>query len=58
MSEENFYTELEHLINKYCIENESNTPDFMLAEYILNCLKTFSTTINKRDAWYGINEKM
>lgn len=33
----NFKSELEKLINRYSQENKSNTPDFILCEYILNC---------------------
>lgn len=40
------------LINKYSMENDSNTPDFILAEYLSNCLKIFNTTIQKRSDYY------
>lgn len=48
-----FEKELQNLINKHSVENESNTPDFILAKYIDGCLKTFSTTVKERDQWYG-----
>lgn len=48
-----FVKELEQLINKYSIENESDTPDFILAEYIRGVLNAFNKTIGKREAWYG-----
>ena len=51
--EDKFIKELETLINKYSMENDSNTPDFILAEYLSNCLKTFNTTLQRREAWYG-----
>ena len=47
-----FEKELESLINRYSKENESNTPDFILAEYIKGCLKVYAETINKRDNWF------
>jgi hypothetical protein len=47
-----FERELESLINRHCKENESNTPDFLLAEYIQGCLKVYTETINKRDKWF------
>jgi hypothetical protein len=53
--ETKFQTELEQLINKYSIESESNTPDFILAEYLGNCLNTFNTAIQRRETWYGRN---
>jgi len=54
--ENKFEKELEQLINKYSMENDSNTPDFILAEYLSNCLKTFNTTIQRREDWYGRNK--
>ena len=35
------------------VENESNTPDFLLAEYLLDVLKAYTTLNNKRELWYG-----
>lgn len=49
-----FEKELEGLINRYSMENGSNTPDFLLAEYLRNCLDHFDLMINKRDKWYGV----
>jgi len=48
-----FEKELESLINKYSQENNSNTPDFILAEYLSGCLKTWNESIKKRDNWYS-----
>lgn len=48
-----FENELELLINKYSKENESDTPDFVLAEYLKGCLDIYSETVQKRDKWYG-----
>ena len=45
--------ELQHLLNKFSIENGSNTPDFMLANYLVDCLKTFDSIVNAREQWYG-----
>lgn len=45
--------ELEHLINKFSRENESDTPDFILAEYIMGCLGAYETAVNARGKWYG-----
>ena len=47
-----FQKELEHLINRFCLENESDTPDFILAEYIMGCLTAYETAVNKRGKWY------
>lgn len=48
-----FQTELRKLLNRHSMENDSNTPDFILAEYMLNCLKAFNTATQQRETWYG-----
>lgn len=48
-----FEKELEILINKYSKENDSNTPDFIIKDYLLKCLDTFNSTTNSREKWYG-----
>lgn len=53
MKEDKFSKELEQLINKYSKENDSNTPDFILASYINDCLLAFSNAVSNRDGWYG-----
>lgn len=47
-----FRKELEQLINKCSMENGSDTPDFILAEYLVDCLKTFDKAIMTREKWY------
>ncbi len=48
-----FEEKLEGLINQCCIENESDTPDFILAEYILGCLDNYTKAVRTRDRWFG-----
>lgn len=48
-----FKKELVELINKHSIENGSDTPDFILAEYINGCLENFNTITLQREKWYG-----
>ena len=48
-----FGKELEALINKHCQENASNTPDYLLAQYLLGCLAAFNTVVQQRETWYG-----
>jgi len=48
-----FKRELTQLINKYSKDNDSNTPDYILAEYLINCLNAFTiakNTIDERNA--------
>ena len=48
-----FQNELEALINRYSRENDSNTPDFILAQYVENCLANFDRAVQQRETWYG-----
>lgn len=45
--------EIEQAINSNSLENESNTPDFILAEYLSDCLRMFDKAVNRREEWYG-----
>lgn len=47
-----FLKELEQLLNRYSIEKYSDTHDFLLAEYLSNCLKVFEIAVKKRDLLY------
>lgn len=40
------------LLNKHSAENGSNTADFILAEYLLGCLRAFDAAVNAREVWY------
>ena len=48
-----FQRELESLINRHSAENDSDTPDFILATYLARCLETFNDAVNSREVWYG-----
>ncbi|MFA5431212.1 MAG: hypothetical protein WC329_08645 [Candidatus Omnitrophota bacterium] len=49
-----FKKELEQFINRHNVESGSNTPDWILAQYLAACLDAFDTTTRMRDAWYGV----
>ena len=53
----NFEQELTQLLNKYSKENDSNTPDFILSEYLQGCLNTYNKTLKARDKWFNIDEQ-
>ena len=53
MSEAQFRVDLEHLINCQSVENGSDTPDFILADYLTDCLKAFDRAVKAREKWYG-----
>jgi hypothetical protein len=45
--------ELEDIVNRYSEENRSDTPDWILANYIIACLDAFNGAIFSREIWYG-----
>ena len=47
-----FEKELEQVINMHSEENASNTPDFILAQYLLACLAAWNTGVQQRENWY------
>ena len=46
-----FQNELETLINSHSMENGSNTPDFILAKYLMGCLAVYETAVNAKTKW-------
>lgn len=62
-----FYTELRELINRYSKENGSDTPDFVLAEYLNQSLKIFDYAVRYREStktliepaeWGGVGNEL
>lgn len=51
-----FRTELEGVINSWSKEAGSNTPDFILATYLVACLKAFDEATQARTDWYAMKE--
>ena len=49
--------DLEHALaealNRFSAENGSNTPDWILAQYLLGCLAAWNQGIRQRETWYG-----
>ena len=46
--------DIETAINRANAESGSNTPDFILAEFLTACLKSFDDAVKMRDQWYGM----
>lgn len=46
------------IINKHSLENDSNTPDFILAEYLWDCLMSANILIGARSVWYNTDNKI
>lgn len=53
MPKGNLEGDLQALLNSYSLENKSNTPDFILAQYLLDCLEAYDRAIVHRAEWYG-----
>lgn len=49
--------DLEHALasalNRFCAENASNTPDWILAQYLIGCLAAWNIATQQRDAVAG-----
>lgn len=52
-----FKQALTTLINQYSKENDSDTPDFILAKFLTDTLKAFNKATNRREEWYGNDEE-
>lgn len=47
--------QIEGAINSCGAENGSNTPDYILAQYLINCLEAFDYATKARDDWYKVH---
>ena len=45
--------DIETAINRHSAENGSDTPDFILAEYLIACLAAYDQAVTAREKWYG-----
>lgn len=54
MTKTDFTKELSALLNRACLENDSNTPDYILAEYLMDVLDAYARVTTKRDEWWGL----
>lgn len=55
MEESKLQKELAELLKRHSMENLSNTPDFVLAQFILTCLAAWNYGVSERDRWYGVH---
>jgi len=47
-----FERELQDLLNRHSKENDSDTPDFVLAAYLQDCLNAFERATRHRERWH------
>lgn len=48
-----FRRELASVLNRFSMENASDTPDFLLADYLIDCLRALDTAVRARERYYG-----
>ena len=48
-----FESHLSNMLNHFSLENGSDTPDFILAHYMVCCLSAFNDAVRKRNKWYA-----
>jgi hypothetical protein len=44
---------LSDLVNRLSLENGSNTPDWILGQYLCSCLKAFDAAVQQRETYYN-----
>ena len=52
-NETTFRDDIRDVINSHARETGSNTPDFILAKYLTDCLDAFENASNWRQYWYS-----
>ena len=52
-SNENLKLQLSKIMNNYGIDTERNTPDYILAEYLIDCLKSYKKIQDANMSWHG-----
>lgn len=45
--------DLSDVLNRHSQENQSDTPDFILASFLTYCLQAFDVHVRAREDWYG-----
>jgi hypothetical protein len=53
MINEELTDELASLLNRYSVDNDTNTPDFILAEMVAEFLQVYASSTVKRERWFG-----
>jgi len=53
MSSLDLRKDIQHVLNSHSAENGSDTPDFILADYLLSCLAAYDAAMQCRETWHG-----
>ena len=54
MDDENLKQELSKIMNTHGIDNECSTPDHILAEYLIDCLKSYKKIHDANRTWHRL----
>lgn len=49
------FEELRGLLNRYSCDGDSNTPDFILVNYLIGCLNSYKEAVKDTAKWFGNN---
>lgn len=58
MNDKELRKELRSFVNRYNLENGSDTPDYILANYLYDCLQAFDDATKARTEWYAHDSLM
>lgn len=50
---DSFENQLTNLLNECSEENDSNTPDAVLAQFMKGCLDSFNQAVQQRETFHG-----
>ena len=50
--------DIAEVVNKHSRENESDTPDFLLAGFLVKCLVAYELMLVERAVWHGGDESL
>ena len=54
-NEESLRRELTKIMNTHGIDTEYRTPDYILAEYLIDCLKSYKKLDDANRTWHGLS---
>ena len=52
MDKEQLVKDIADVLNRHSAENGSDTPDFILAKYLVDCLVAFNEAVTQRTGFY------
>ena len=50
--------DLAAVLNRHSAENQSGTPDWILADYLIGCLDAWNAATRQRDQWWDTEHKI